>query len=551
MRVKKLEIENFRGFSATTLDELPAIVILVGENDSGKTTLLEGLRLILEWSQGTSSNPQLGDIADKHFLWFAGDSERSIKVGATLTLNDGDRAALSQAIGEGTNVGDQLDLVLLIERDGDNVYRRWESISGFGLPELNTPPGLQPIAFQGGSATVAIEASGVQISAVAVGTAVENFVKGRFKFVGVYPDRAISTLGDQWWVRPPLLRSETEVRLRSMASLTSPIAEKKWNSWRDWLRPVIGPLDVKQNDIVTEKSIGETRFSLPISLDGGGYQTYLNYIDQFEAETPIDVIALEEPENHLHPKLIKHLMKEIEQRADKGRQFFIVTHSPFVINARPPTDSWWVWQEAGEAKTRRVDDKEETTQILLKIGVRPSDFLLSDAVLIVEGASDKVFMSAVARELGRPFYENNILVIDAGGDSKEKPHFEYWCEITHNAPLPKFCLLDKGSKQYRDVLVKAGIAKDNVHILDRGDIEDYYPRDLISEWLSSYPWAQDHGVTDVPIGQTVKVLTELVPGKSDWWKKSLAEFVAQGMTKDSIEDELSDYVNSLYSALDT
>jgi len=552
MRLKKLQIQNLRGFRSATLDELPAIVVVVGENDSGKTTLVEGVRLILEWSHGTSTSPQIGAIGDKHFLWFAGDSENSIQVSATLILEDDDRAALSQAIGADSDVERQLDLIFSIELVGDNVNRRWVSIGGLGLPVLTTPPGSVQVQFSEGVDAVLVDTAlieGHQVFAVATAGHVEEFIRSRFRFIGLYPDRASPSPVDQWWIRPSILRSETESRLRTMATPMPPIAEQRWNSWRRHLRPVIGSLDVKQDLIVTDKAIGEINFSLPMSLQGGGYQTYVNYIDQFGPDTPVDIIAIEEPENHLHPKLVKQLMDEIQRRAKSGRQFFIVTHSPFVINARPPTDSWWVWQEGGEARTRRVSDKNETTEILLKLGVRPSDFLLSDAILIVEGASDKAFVNAVAREMGKPFYENNIFVIDAGGDSKEEPHFEFWCEITSNAPLPKFCLLDKGAERYRDGLVKAGIAKDNVHILSQGDIEDYYPRHLILEWLKSRAWAQGEGEADVPVGHTVQRLRTLVPGSSDWWKVDLGEFVAEGMTKDLIENELRVYVNSLYSAL--
>ena len=45
--IRTLEIKNFRCFSTLTLDELPRVNVIVGENGSGKTALLEALFLVM------------------------------------------------------------------------------------------------------------------------------------------------------------------------------------------------------------------------------------------------------------------------------------------------------------------------------------------------------------------------------------------------------------------------------------------------------------------------------------------------------------------------
>ena len=45
--IKDLYIKNFRGFDSIKIDNLKKINFLVGKNNSGKTSLLESIMLIL------------------------------------------------------------------------------------------------------------------------------------------------------------------------------------------------------------------------------------------------------------------------------------------------------------------------------------------------------------------------------------------------------------------------------------------------------------------------------------------------------------------------
>ena len=45
--IKSFEVQNFRGFVDLKLDNLPTMNVIVGRSASGKTALLEALRLAL------------------------------------------------------------------------------------------------------------------------------------------------------------------------------------------------------------------------------------------------------------------------------------------------------------------------------------------------------------------------------------------------------------------------------------------------------------------------------------------------------------------------
>lgn len=138
----------------------------------------------------------------------------------------------------------------------------------------------------------------------------------------------------------------------------------------------------------------------------------------------------------------------------------------------------------------------------------------------------------------------------AKGDSKAKPHFDFWTDVTGGAPLPKFAILDNLSAKYKKGLVDAGLPKEHVKVLKKGDIEDYYPRILIVDWLREELGCELEE-TEIPEGKTVVTLRDRLPGKSDWWKIRLAEYVAQHLKAEQVDPELRSYVDFLHSQATT
>jgi recombinational DNA repair ATPase RecF len=49
MKINKLKLENFRGFTSLELNLHPEVTVLVGVNGSGKTTVLDAIVQMLRW----------------------------------------------------------------------------------------------------------------------------------------------------------------------------------------------------------------------------------------------------------------------------------------------------------------------------------------------------------------------------------------------------------------------------------------------------------------------------------------------------------------------
>jgi predicted ATPase len=82
----------------------------------------------------------------------------------------------------------------------------------------------------------------------------------------------------------------------------------------------------------------------------------LAYLVALYDPMPPPLIGIEEPENHLHPRLLPELAEEC-RKATAGTQLMVTTHSPFFLDGLRPREVWVLYRDAsGFANARRVAD---------------------------------------------------------------------------------------------------------------------------------------------------------------------------------------------------
>nr|WP_044200552.1 AAA family ATPase [Oscillochloris trichoides] len=110
--------------------------------------------------------------------------------------------------------------------------------------------------------------------------------------------------------------------------------------------------------------IKDAPFDRPIlsRFASDGTLKLLAYLTVLYDPDPPQLIGIEEPENHLHPRLLPELAEE-SRAASAYTQLMVTTHSPFFVNELRPEELWILYRnEQGYTQARRAIDMRGISQ---------------------------------------------------------------------------------------------------------------------------------------------------------------------------------------------
>jgi predicted ATPase len=191
------------------------------------------------------------------------------------------------------------------------------------------------------------------------------------------------------------------------------------------------------------------------------------------------ILAIEEPESHLHPEAIQQIKKVLEEISEKS-QLIITTHSPLLVRKGKASDNIIV-----------CDNKAIPAESIHKIrdilGVRAADNLMhADLILLVEGETDQIALSSLFREysvtLKSALDKESLAILSAKGVGK----MGYLVKLL-TASLCKFHIcVDNDSaarEEIRNALTDNLIAHNEYTMLkirgkQHSEIEDLYDEEI-------------------------------------------------------------------------
>lgn len=133
-------------------------------------------------------------------------------------------------------------------------------------------------------------------------------------------------------------------------------------------------------------------------------------------------LLIEEPEAHLHPQLQNVFFRYLEAMAGAHIQVFITSHSP-TITAKTNIDSLIVLCKTNESISalpiRKVDLKKKHKKYLGRfLDVTKSQLFFAKGVILVEGISEALLLPCFSDLMGKEEYnleKNGIEVVNVGG----------------------------------------------------------------------------------------------------------------------------------------
>ncbi|HUW82150.1 MAG TPA: AAA family ATPase [Phycisphaerae bacterium] len=198
------------------------------------------------------------------------------------------------------------------------------------------------------------------------------------------------------------------------------------------------------------------------------------------------VIAIEEPESHLHPKAIHELKQVVDELSDR-HQVLITTHNPLFVDRRNIRNNIIV-------SNNRAKPAQSVEQVRDVLGVRASDNLRhAEIVLLVEGEDDRTALRSIlshkSQILGDALSQGTLAIDTLGGGS----NLAYKVSSVRDAICLCHAFLDD-DKAGRDAFEKArleGLVADaevNFCIregLNETEIEDLYDTSVYETLLQN------------------------------------------------------------------
>lgn len=225
-----------------------------------------------------------------------------------------------------------------------------------------------------------------------------------------------------------------------------------------------------------------------LSVTSSGTRLFLGVIAALMDER-FQAVALDEPELGLSPVLQTKLAPLIiaRERDDElfphNPHFFITTHSHTFLDKQNPSNNFVVSREGNKIQANACKNKQELIDIHFRmLGNDLGNLYLPDAIVFVEGETDKIYLQRVLRA---SFPNRNIVVESCGGDIAAR--LNSWSSALGDLQMGPyrnrtFVVADSVMQSgLLRLISRLGIPDENVARWDANGIEYVYPPALLGQ----------------------------------------------------------------------
>jgi AAA15 family ATPase/GTPase len=253
--------------------------------------------------------------------------------------------------------------------------------------------------------------------------------------------------------------------------------------------------------------------TLPLSACGTGLSQVIAILYVVITSVIPRTIIIDEPQSFLHPGAAKKLIEILKEFPQ--HQYFIATHSPMLITAAYPSNIIKVVHDGIESKAFVIksDELEKHIEILDEVGASLSDVFGADNILWVEGQTEeKCFPLILEKVAKKPLRGTFIIRVQTTGELEGKNAkliFDIYDRLSSGnyllPPVIKFLLDEEGKTvKQQDELKSRSKNSKLIEFLPRRMYENYLLLpEAIAYVINSHDTLRDTPVEEVKVSQWI------------------------------------------------
>ncbi len=316
--IQSVRIKNFKNFKDTTIDGFTKLNIITGENNAGKSNLLEALYCLVGKSMHPCANiTEIYDnirkepltIESKNLMFYGLDTEKEIQIVTTLDNNqtldlqikfiasENQKVIESQIIptAEQTQISSQLNFTL--KKNNEEIYNDHLNITkAYNFPPIPNQSGYN--------------------------RQFKNFKPNLSRKLLPFESATIITPSDVAYRQAHMIRAVSKICSNNQL-------EEELNKHLNQFDNNIQAISFNTNNQLKLK-VKNIKEKIPLSVFGDGLKKYLHIVSAFMADNA-KTIYIDEVENGLHFSRMKLLLRcvidFINDNKDGNLQVFMTTHS--------------------------------------------------------------------------------------------------------------------------------------------------------------------------------------------------------------------------------
>jgi putative ATP-dependent endonuclease of OLD family len=449
MYLKKFIIKNFRAIKSLTLDFNKGVNVLIGENNSGKSSIIDALRICLGYGN------QLREIGTKVTDFYIDKQKSSvdypdIEFHLYFKMNDDKHEAryfyemIHQDNDDISSQEIQLHFRYYIEKKDDKEIVRWKV---WGGTNEGQPVNYDSLRFIDYTFLDALRDATQKLRPYSQ----QNKLAQLFENLVTYENKDGN--------KTPL----NNEKKKELASKLETWLKDKDNEWKYLIQE--GETNV--NEHLRKSEIEDEQIPIDIAFSGYDYKDVVNNLQlriPIFSEAELDekkqkyftlnqnglgqnnliyaatilgdllnkknkghyhALLIEEPEAHLHPQKQNTFFEYLNDLEKEDIQIFITSHSP-TITAKTDLEFVTVLQkrkdEIGSLALKNSSLTPENRKYLRKfLDVTKSQLFFAKGVILVEGISEALLLPIFSKIIGYNLEKHGIEIINVGGTAFE--HF--------------------------------------------------------------------------------------------------------------------------------